>query len=178
MDFFDRQENARRHTKRLELYFVLAVISIVLMTYVVIALFIGFEAGKIFSPAFVLEPAIVPGGQHADAGIHLLRQRLQDDATCRRRQRRGRNAGRTPDRLQHHRSRRTQVARTWSRKWPSPPARPSRRSMFCRRNSGINAFAAGHSTKRHGHLRHARLPQVLSSAMNCRASSGMSSATS
>lgn len=46
MDFFDRQENARRHTKRLELYFVLAVISIVLMTYVVIALFIGFEGAK------------------------------------------------------------------------------------------------------------------------------------
>ena len=46
MDFFDRQENARRHTKRLELYFALAVISIVLMTYVVIALFIGFEGAK------------------------------------------------------------------------------------------------------------------------------------
>jgi Zn-dependent protease with chaperone function len=35
MDFFQRQETARKHTKLLEVYFVLAVISIVVMVYLV-----------------------------------------------------------------------------------------------------------------------------------------------
>src|SRR5580698_9147839 len=42
MDFFQRQEIARRNTKLLEVYFVLAVIGIILTTYVVFAIFLGY----------------------------------------------------------------------------------------------------------------------------------------
>lgn len=38
MDFFERQQTARRHTKRLEIYFALAVAGIVLMVYLVAVL--------------------------------------------------------------------------------------------------------------------------------------------
>src|ERR1700722_10406702 len=42
MDFFQRQEIARRNTKLLEVYFVLAVIGIILTTYLAFAVFFGY----------------------------------------------------------------------------------------------------------------------------------------
>src|ERR1700744_5977103 len=42
MDFFARQESARRHTKLLELYFGLAVLGTIALTYLVVAF--GFAA--------------------------------------------------------------------------------------------------------------------------------------
>ena len=42
MDFFQRQEIARRNTKLLEVYFVLAVICIILTTYIAFAIFLGY----------------------------------------------------------------------------------------------------------------------------------------
>src|ERR1700722_14639974 len=42
MDFFQRQEIARRNTKLLEVYFVLAVIGIILTTYIAFAIFLGY----------------------------------------------------------------------------------------------------------------------------------------
>jgi Zn-dependent protease with chaperone function len=42
MDFFQRQEIARRNTKLLEVYFVLAVIGIILTTYLAFAVFVGY----------------------------------------------------------------------------------------------------------------------------------------
>jgi Zn-dependent protease with chaperone function len=53
MDFFQRQETARRHTKLLEAYFVLAVISIVVMVYLVAVLFMNFHGHRryIYFPA-------------------------------------------------------------------------------------------------------------------------------
>ena len=42
MDFFERQEIARRNTKLLEVYFVLAVIGIILTTYLAFAVFFGY----------------------------------------------------------------------------------------------------------------------------------------
>ncbi len=47
MDFFQRQETARRHTKLLEVYFALAVISIVVMVYLVAALFMNVRGHRV-----------------------------------------------------------------------------------------------------------------------------------
>jgi Zn-dependent protease with chaperone function len=47
MDFFQRQETARRHTKLLELYFVLAVISIIVMVYLVVVLVMNFQGHRL-----------------------------------------------------------------------------------------------------------------------------------
>jgi Zn-dependent protease with chaperone function len=46
MDFFERQESARRHTKLLEVYFVLAVASIVAMVYLAAVLFMSFHGHR------------------------------------------------------------------------------------------------------------------------------------
>ncbi len=46
MDFFTRQESARKHTKLLEVYFVLAVISIVVMVYLVAVIVLNFHGHR------------------------------------------------------------------------------------------------------------------------------------
>ncbi|HXD01256.1 MAG TPA: M48 family metalloprotease, partial [Verrucomicrobiae bacterium] len=46
MDFFQRQESARKHTKLLEVYFVLAVISIVVMVYFVAVMVLNFHGHR------------------------------------------------------------------------------------------------------------------------------------
>ncbi|MDB6067223.1 MAG: htpX 1 [Pedosphaera sp.] len=46
MDFFERQESARRHTKLLEVYFALAVLSIILTTYLAVVAVLSFQGNR------------------------------------------------------------------------------------------------------------------------------------
>lgn len=60
MDFFERQDKARRSTKALVFYFTLAVIALVLAVYAVIALVFG--RGHFWQPQLFLWVALATGG--------------------------------------------------------------------------------------------------------------------
>jgi Zn-dependent protease with chaperone function len=54
LDFFAREESARRHTKLLELYFALAIIGTVLVTYLIFAFLFAARGGNPYDPKFLL----------------------------------------------------------------------------------------------------------------------------
>jgi Zn-dependent protease with chaperone function len=140
LDFFTRQESARRHTKLLELYFALAIIGTVLFTYLAIAFLLATRGANPYNPGLFFFVVIATIGIIAGGSLFKTAQLARGGSVVAE-MLGGRpinaNTSDPDERKLLHVIEEMAIA----------SGTPVPNVYVLPQESGINAFAAGHSTK-------------------------------
>lgn len=140
MDFFARQESARRNTKWLEVYFALAVFGTIGLTYFGVAAFVAFEGGNPYNPKLLLDVVLATLALIIGGSLYKIAELS--------------NGGRTVAEMLGGRAINANTTDPDERKslnvveeMSIASGTPVPQLYVLPGESGINAFAAGHTTR-------------------------------